>query len=162
MEFIQNVIVVLRDIKYAFLFILLAGIMLFIFGISMQIIFTSPKFIIVPSFIGAVDMMFFFIVPIFSSMAITMMVYRLLKLRAPLKSENKLGFFASVISPFVSACACAGFLIPLASILASIGLSTVFITAHLNEIRIFITTLIIGSFYYTAKNLTVGCKLKLK
>lgn len=162
MKFLENTFMVLSDIRYLFVFILITAIMMFIFGVLMQVIFLSPRFVIVPSFVSVIDMVFFFLVPIFSSLVITMMIYRVTKLRAPLKKENKLAFLTSTVGLVVSACTCSGFLIPLAIILGSIGMNLVFITAYLNEIRIAIMVLLVVSFYYTAKNFLVGCKIKVK
>ena len=160
MDIIDNVLMVLKDVRYLTLFIFLTGFTMYIFGLFMQVIFVSPNFVInLSGFFSGVDILFFFIVPILSSLTITMVFYRLTKLKVNLQKENKGGFVTSIFSLFISACTCSGIL-PLLTIFGSAGI--VWISRYLNELRILAMMLVFISLYFTAKNLLVGCKIKVK
>ncbi len=164
MKFLENTLMVLRDYRYLTTFVVLAGVLMFVFGLLIQTIFIYPQFVIHFSGVNIIDMIFFFTVPIFSSLTTTMLIYRIMKLKGSLRSEGGLGSVTAIISLFVGACTCSGFLLPLVTTLSSIGLSTtptiVFITRYINEIRIATIALVIFSFYLTSKNLTIGCRIK--
>lgn len=130
----------------------------------MQIIFLFPKFVFnFNNFISFLDVIYIIYVPLISSVIITMIIYRKVKLKTPIIQKNSSGgFFGTFIGLFLGTCTCSALLIPIITLLGGLGVSVFsFVTTYINEIRISVMILLGLSYYFTAKDLFVGCKVDL-
>jgi hypothetical protein len=163
MRIVENFLLVFRNRNYIILSAVITILLAFLLGFLMQIVFISPKFIISLAGVPAFDLIFLSFVSIASGITISMSAYRLMALRAPFKTGNNVGFFSTMGSLFVGACTCSTVLLTLLSVSGVMGAAVLgFVYQYLTPIRILMVIILGFSFYSTANNLTVGCRIKLK
>jgi hypothetical protein len=113
MKFLKNVRILLSEKKFLFLFVLLSLLIFIVLGISMEIIVIIwPNFFFFTTGMLAFSgfqylffgLLFLISIPILTSLALTMNVYRFLELKSSVRTETSTSFLGIISGIFMAGC----------------------------------------------------------